>query len=356
MSTDPLALSDEEFAKLPVPTGESDQPTTTETETTVVETESEVVKEESDTTEVVETEAETENKGDLDGLQNEETNAETSQEVKEESTEVDYKALYEQVTKPFKANGKEMSVDNVDDIRQLMQMGANYNKKMAALKPNLKLVKMLENNGLLDEAKLSFLIDLDKRNPDAVRKLIKESGIDPLDVDINAEVSYKPNTYNVNDKELELDAVIADIRETDTFNTTLDIVGNKWDESSKRVLVDNPSLIRVINTHVGNGVYETITNEVERLRTLGKLEGMSDIDAYKAVGDFLYAPKEANAPTGNYINTTTSKATNKEDPRLNEKRKAASTTKSVVSNVKPNFNPLSMSDEEFEKIASSKFI
>ncbi len=354
MSDNALALSDEEFEKLSVPVIEDAPIEASEAPT-------------SDADSDVDTQV---TQGEEDGLQDQEDTSTQTEEVsseEEKSTEesnvdeqeqesaLDYKAAYEEVFKPFKANGKEMKVDNVDDVRQLMQMGANYNKKMAALKPSLKLMKMLENNGLLDESKLGYLIDLDKKNPDAVKKLIKEAGIDPLDIDINEENSYKPNTYNVNDKEIELDAVLSEIKETDTFNSTIDIIGNKWDESSKLVLLDNPGLIKVINQHVGNGVYETITNEVERLRVLGKLEGMSDIDAYKAVGDVMYAPR-ANAPMASTTIKSTSKATNKEDPRLNDKRKAASTTKSVASNVKPNFNPLAMSDEEFEKIASSKFI
>ena len=63
---------------------------------------------------------------------------------------IDYKAEYERLTQSFKANGKEIAVANVDEAISLMQMGANYNKKMAALKPNLKLLKLLENNKLLD--------------------------------------------------------------------------------------------------------------------------------------------------------------------------------------------------------------
>lgn len=348
-----LSLSDEEFEKLPVPPEEEVAP---EEPTEPLES-SEEIEEGDSTTDEPETIEEP-----SDGLQDEEeTDAETSSEVNEEELEVedviDYETVYKEIFKPFKANGKEMAVDSIEDVRQLMQMGANYNKKMAGLKPNLKLLKMLENNGLLSEDKLSYLIDLDKRNPDAIKKLIKESGVDPLDIDINSEVSYKPSTYNVNDKELELDSVLSEIKETESFNATVDIIGNKWDEASKMVLLDNPNIIKIINSHVSNGVYETITNEVERLRVLGKLNGLSDIDAYKAVGDALYAPR-ANAPqqTGNNINTTTSKATNKDDPRLKDRKKAASTTKSVASNVKPDFNPLAMSDDEFEKIASSKFI
>ena len=354
--TNTLSLSDEEFEKLPVPVAEEEAPTEPLEGSTMAD---------QDTSDG---EVST---GEDDGLQEQNEEAPTTEEevisagqessdnldaaIKDLNTQdVDYKAVYEELFKPFKANGKEMHVDSVEDVRQLMQMGANYNKKMAALKPNLKLLKMLENGGLLDESKISYLIDLDKRNPEAIKKLIKDSNIDPLDIDIHSEVSYKPSTYTVNDKELELDAVISDIRETDSFSTTLDIVGNKWDETSKLVLVDNPELLRVINTHVGNGVYQNITNEVERLRMLGKLPGLSDIDAYKAVGDALYGQRPN--PSANNINNPTSKATNKDDPRLKDKRKAASTTKSVASNVKPDFNPLSMSDEEFEKIASSKFI
>ncbi len=73
--------------------------------------------------------------------------------------EIDYKGQYEKIMAPFKANGKEIKLDNPDDVVRLMQMGANYTQKMQALQPNLKLLKMLQNQGLLDEGKLNNLID-----------------------------------------------------------------------------------------------------------------------------------------------------------------------------------------------------
>lgn len=351
-----LALSDEEFVKLPIPAPQAQEeeiPTEELVEATEPSETAEQEEPAADASEEVKSVEEPVNEDAEEGQEAQSLSNTDSEEVNDKT--VDYAKAYEEIFKPFKANGKEMSVESIDDVRQLMQMGANYNKKMAALKPSLKVVKMLENSGLLDEEKLSYLIDISKHNPDAVKKLIKESGIDPLEVDINQEVSYKASTYNVSDKELELDSVLSEIKETDTFNTTIDIIGNKWDDSSKKVLLENPSVIKIINSHVASGVYNTITTEVEKLKMLGKLDGLSDIDAYKAVGDALYAPK-VNSPVVNTIKTPASKATNREDPRLVEKRKAASTTKSVASNVKPDFNPLSMSDEEFEKIASSRFI
>jgi len=104
-------------------------------------------------------------------------------EKKPDEAAVDFEAEYKRLLTPFKANGREIAVKSVDDAIALMQMGANYNKKMAALKPNLKLMKMLENNGLLSEDKIGFLIDLEKKNPAAINKLVKDSGIDPMDLD-----------------------------------------------------------------------------------------------------------------------------------------------------------------------------
>ena len=160
----------------------------------------------------------------------------------------------------------------------------------------------------------------------------------------------------MNDKELELDSVLAEIKETPTFNTTLDVLGNKWDVNSRKVVLENPSLIKVINDHVGSGIYSTIVSEVDRLRVLGKLEGLSDIEAYKAVGDILNSKGAFNASSRQVNAPNSNKVTNRENPQLKQQKKAAASVGKSVKTVSNDFNPLSMSDEEFEKIASSKFI
>ena len=288
----------------------------------------------------------------------ESTETEAVDDKEADKQTVDYRGEYEKLIAPFKANGKEMQVDNVDDARTLMQMGANYNKKMAALKPNLKIVKMLEKHDLLDESKLSYLIDLSKKDPSAINKLIKDSGVDPLDLDTEKADEYRPNSYTVNDKEVELDSILDEIRDTEAFNTTANIIGNKWDEKSKQVLVDNPKLIKIINDHVESGIYEKISSVVERERMLGRLNGLSDIEAYKTVGDAINAQGGFTQSKSTKEEPTNVKATNIVDPSLNKRKKAASSTKSTKASTKvsDDFNPLSMSDEEFEKIASSKFI
>lgn len=279
------------------------------------------------------------------------------------SAEVDYKTEYEKVFAPFKANGRDITVKSAEDAVSLMQMGANYNKKMAALKPNLKLLKMLEKHELLDEAKLSYLIDLDKKNPEAINKLVKDSGLDPMDFDAEKASEYKPKTYTVDERELELDTVLGDLKDSPSYTRTLEVVGNKWDGASRQVIADTPQLLKVINGHITSGVYDIISQQVEQDRTFGRLDGLTDIEAYRKVGDAIQArggfdhlgiSQGKQTPKGTIVTPPKPKVDSVE---LRDKKRAASSTKPVAakSDAKE-FNPLSMSDEEFSKQGIDKFL
>lgn len=345
-----LDMSDEEFENAPIP----DEIVAEDVE--VVdndnEEEEEVSTEEVDvsdeSTEVGDTSDTTDKDDSVDNTNEEDTDKETSK--------INYQAEHEKLLGKFKANGKDMQVSSVEDAITLMKMGANYNKKMAGLKPNMKLLKMLENNNLLDESKLSYLIDLEKKNPEAVKKMIKDSGIDPLDVDLKKDTEYKPGTYTVDDNEVELDGVLDEIRDTASFEDTIDIISNKWDASSKKVLVDNPAIIKVINEHVDSGIYEQINTIIESERMLGRLANLSDLEAYKQVGDVLQANGSFNQQQQEQKPAAAApkKAI---DPKLKSRKKAASSTKTTISKkVNADFNPLALSDEEFDKIAGSNYL
>lgn len=283
-------------------------------------------------------------------------------EVTEDATAVDYKAVHDKLMAPFKANGREMKVSNVDEAIHLMQMGANYNKKMAGLKPSLKILKMLENEGLLDESKLTYLIDLDKKNPQAVQKFIQESGVDPLTMDPEQKHEYAPSSkYAVADSQIELDEVLSEIKDTPSYARTIHAVTNQMDEPSKRLLLSQPRSIALINEHISNGIYDRIMNKVENDRTFGRLVGLSDIEAYKQVGDELHKSGAFNdviTPTTQKepVVVATTVPASQTDNSLKDKKRAASPTKPTVAKKAPlpqDFNPLSMSDADFEKFAAS---
>jgi len=285
--------------------------------------------------------------------------ADSTENEEEEEKEVDTKSELAELYKPFKANNKMIQVNNIEDARTLMQKGANYEKKMAGLKQHLRVVKMLENNNLLDESKINYLIDLDKKNPDAVSKLLKDSGVDPLDVDLEKKNEYTPNTYNVNDKEIELDSVLDDIKESSGFSTTIDVISNKWDDSSKEVLFANPEIIRFINGHVESGIYDQINTVVETEKMMGRLSGLSDIEAYRQVGDTLQKNGAFNkAPATSDKEKQSTEESEEDKAKIKDKKKAASPTKRAApkKSKDADFNPLSLSDADFQKMAESKFL
>ena len=203
--------------------------------------------------------------------------------------EVDYKAGYEQIMAPFKANGKTMQVKSVEEAIQLMQMGANYTRKMQELQPHRKTLLMLENNGLLDEGKLSFLIDLDKKNPEAIKKLLQDAKIDPLDVDLEKESTYQEGNHKVSDEEAQFRLVLDELNSNPVGRETLQTINSTWDQASKEVLWKQPEVMNTIYQQRENGVYARITAEIDRRRTLGVIQvGVPFLEAYRVVGDELH--------------------------------------------------------------------
>ena len=286
------------------------------------------------------------------------------EDTKEQEEGSEVATNYAAIMAPFKANGKEITVDSHDDVRQLMKMGANYHKKMASLKPNLKLMKMLQNNDLLDESKLSYLIDLDKKNPEAIKKLIKDSklDIDDLETDEGDKVDYTPNAYAVNDAEVDVDSVLEEIQSTESYSKTVDIIATKLDKRSQDAIAKEPAIIRVINDQVASGIYDKIMTAVDKERMLGKLADMSDIQAYQFIGNQLLekgqlAPQKP-APESKKVVKPSKSVTEKDKTKLNNRKKAASTTRTKQAKREPltGINPLEMSDEEFEKKFSGTYL
>lgn len=279
-----------------------------------------------------------------------EKDTDTPEDTPQETDTFNYENAYNQVTAPFKANGATMQVKSPEDIVRLMQMGAGAQKQMAKLKPNLKLIKMLENNNLLDERRLNNLIDLSKNDSKAIAKLVKDSGVDPDDIDIENASTYQPNNYTVTDSEYELDQVLDSIKHTDTFDKTIDLLTSEWDDKSKTFVSENPNVIRVINDHMLNGVYDKVNAVMQLDKALGKLSGVSDVDAYKQIIDML--AKNGELIDGDQQEPVQSNITDIGDVdsvKRKQNRKAAAPTKqtNTSNNSKQDVSYLTLSDDEF---------
>lgn len=307
----------------------------------------------------------TSNESDSDEEQGSETNTSTTAEVEEETDttdtdtdkELNADAQLARLFQPFKAGGREISIKNIDEAITLMQKGVGYHKKMESIKQQMNVVKMLENNGLLDQNKLNFLIDISQHKPEAIAKLVQDAGIEPYDLDTEKADSYKESSYAVDPKEVELDNVLDELRDTPSYTRMLAVVGTEWDADSRNVISNNPEVLRVINQHVETGIYDIIDAEMARQQALGNLNGMSNIEAYKAIGDQLntegkfnhLVPKAKETPKSKLEEAAAKLA--KQAPKSNKdkaiKRKAAAVPTSSTSTPKEVKDFRNMSDEEF---------
>lgn len=268
--------------------------------------------------------------------------------------EVDYKAAYEKIMAPFRANNREMRVSNVDEALQLMQMGANYNKKMSAIKPYLRAIKTLERHQLLDENKLAFLVDLHNRDKGAIEKLLKDGEISPMDLDPDA-AEYTPKTRPVSDREVELENVLNDLEGSQYYAKTLSLVSKEWDQKSREIIVENPQLLNTIHDHIAAGIFDRVVSEMERQRMFGRLQGMSDIEAYKATGDYLHSQGAFNQP-GKSTPAANSPRNAKAAEDIRKQRRAVAPTRQNPGPASaPVKNVLDLSDEEFERL-NPKFV
>ena len=290
---------------------------------------------------------------------------------------LDYKAAYEKFMAPFKASGRQIQVKSPEEAIALMQRGVDYTRKMQSLKPSLKLMKMLENNGLLDEAKLSQFIDLEKKDPAAIAKFLKDKQIDPLDLDMSEETKYTPGNHAVSDDQMRFNEVLEDVQSTPFGKETVQIIDKQWDKVSQGRVFKEPKILELINTHRETGIYDQVISEVDRLKLLNVIpEDAIFLDAYKTVADELHkhgrllangvptnqkkqeakpaTPPVQEKPAGTTRQVIETRAAKPKPAAVNgEAARAAGATRTTPAKPAPDFNPLAMSDEEFEKQAGN---
>lgn len=265
-----------------------------------------------------------------------------------------YEGFFKKVMAPFKANGRTIQLKDPEEVIQLMQMGANYTRKMQELVPHRKVLTMLQNNELLDEGKLSFLIDISRRDPEAIKKLIKDSGIDPMEIDTTSEPAYREGNHRVSDEEVNFRQALDDMKSTPERTETLRTINNDWDQASKEALWKNPQIMEVIHGQRETGMYDRVVGEMQRLQTLGQIPAnIPFLQAYKTVGDKMaeagaFADIDAKVAQAAQAPIATRAAAPKPAVTNNDRAAAASPTRQASRQTSEDFvNPLSMSDDEF---------
>ena len=269
--------------------------------------------------------------------------------TKVDNQEVDYKSIYEQVFKPFKANRKEITPKSVEDIISLMQMGANYTKKMQLMAPMKKVVQSLDN-AKIDEQELNFLIDVSKGDKEAIKQLLIKHKIDPLEIDLDGDNTYSPRNNIASDEDVEFNDTLMDIH--DSLPRIQEILNNTWDDNSKKAILKDPRLMRALHEEVQMGRFDEVQKRLEAEKTFGRYKGVSDVDAYI---DLVSKMEQERMKTKTQPETPTKTESTKKIP---DKSKAAptkgKTSKSSSSLTAKDL--LSMSDDEFNKLSERDLV
>ena len=271
----------------------------------------------------------------------------------EQVDSIDYKTAYETIFKPFKANGKEITPRNLDDVVKLMQMGANYTKKMQTLAPVKRAYESL-NKADIKEEDLNFLIDIHKGDVEAIKQLLQRHKIDPIDLDLESN-NYKANRKNIaSDEDVEFSDVLRDV--DSSLPKIQEILNNKWDEASKQKLVKDPKLLRALHEEIELGRFDEVQARVELEKTFGRYQGYSDLEAYI---DVVTKMVNEQAKTVTPTHTTKVEDKPKTTPtKIPDKSKAAPVrgkpknqgAKMTVQDL------LSMSDDEFNKLSINDLV
>lgn len=263
--------------------------------------------------------------------------------VEQTSDEINYKEFYERVTKPFKANGREIVVTNPDDLITLAQKGTDYVKKMTELKPLKRINKLLQDNGIAEDD-LAYLIDLKAKKPEAIAKLLKDSEVDLYQFDVEQGNDYKPVAPTYNEVNEELTTVLDDLeKNSSTFKQTIAVIGQQWDEHSRNFIAQNPNLVRIIDAQIANGAFAKIDTIMQYERAVGRLDGMTDLEAYVAIEKQL-AAKQTVPPVVNRQQQQPSK------PSTVDARRQAAPPRQTKTDTPPlKINSPALSDADFLK-------
>lgn len=261
-----------------------------------------------------------------------------------EPEELNYETSYNEIMKPLNVSGKEIEVKSIDDMRNLANMGIDYSRKMRDIKPLRAIGETLTQAGIMkdgqvDEAALMRLVDINNGNPEALAQLMKEKEIDPLDMETE-DITYAPTQSMATQQNIEIQDVEKELVSRNSVDSVISEL-EKLDDASKQFFNESPSNLLKLDDDIKSGTYQKIMTAVRYEKDMGRLNGMSDMEAYIQMvqgGRTTEPQTPAPAPTPK--------------PSV-AKRKAAGITKRAPAKktVQKDYDYVNMSDEEFEKLA-----
>lgn len=266
-----------------------------------------------------------------------------------------------------KANGQEYEF-TLDEMKaqfgSIFAKAQDYTKKTQALKEYRKTIDIVQNAGLSDND-LNLFADVLKGDKDAIAAVLKRTGVDALDLDVE-NVNYAPKNYGRNDTELAIKDIVDEISADKEYVITHNVLEKQWDSRSREKFIENPNMIKGLHIDIKSGLFDKLNPIMQKLKIYDGAS-RSDLDYYYMAHDqykssqLLAASNAEKAELARVENQAKTVQANKVDEvkakmaqqtatkDASVKRKAAAPTKKTAGTSKINYLNDDPSDEEVEE-------
>ena len=201
------------------------------------------------------------------------------------------KAFRDTVTADFKANGKMVKgIDDADKIVKNLQMSTGLANKLTAYKEAKQFIDPMQKRGFMQNPdKFDVHMKMEDGDIGAVKQFLKDKGIDPIDLDIEDDFSYKTDSTRVSPEEMmfgEMQDTASGYGVEDKFTST---VLNEWDSQSAGRLFDGDQgkvMAEQLAKQMSNGIYDKVSAISENMKiTQPGFRGLSSIEQYNKASE-----------------------------------------------------------------------
>ena len=286
------------------------------------------------------------------------------EEEEQPTEEVKAKEVKPQPVHSYKANGVEYKFTQQEIMQQFPKIfgqAMDYTKKMQQIKPWRKTIDAIEQAQISHED-LSLAIDVLKGDKDAIAAVLKRTGVDTLDLDIENS-KYVAKSYGRDESTLNLKDVVDEISQDQEYTVTSSILSKQWDDASWKEMSSKPDMIKALHVDVKNGTYQQVAPIAAKMKVFDGGR-KSDLEYYLEAGREYYrelAMQEAAArqpaqeskvveqKAQKVAQVKQSEEKRKATEQASAKRKAAAPTKPGSSKPQGVTDYLDDSDEAFEE-------
>ena len=192
-------------------------------------------------------------------------NAEEQPEEDNDEIEVDERPTQEVLK--FRANGQDYHFTVAEMKAQFGKVFAqamDYTKKTQALSRYRKTIDALEQ-AKIGQDDLNLMIDVLKGDKDAIASVLKRTGVDALDLDLENS-KYVAKDYGRSDTELAIKDIVEEISSDKEYSITHNVLDRQWDEQSRMEFVKDPAKIKQFHVDVKSGMFDIINPVAQKMK------------------------------------------------------------------------------------------